>query len=319
MICEKCREELKINTNEMVKVADFEIGKYPVTQELWESIMGNNPSKFKGKYLPVDSVSWYDAVEFCNKMSEKEGLQKVYSDDYGPRTTCDFTANGYRLPTVNEWKFASEGGKKSRGYKYSGNDDINEVAWDDCSSDGQTHEVGMKKPNELGIYDMHGNVWEWCWDSFCGSNRRIRGGSCLSDADTCTEEYHESPWVRSKDLIGFRLVRTLPTKEPEIRREDKTFEEKPVVSREDVAFPSVKKPETKVTPVVESGSRCNTSGLTAQQRFNKQCDIYQTLVNIDEKRFASAYMTDMCKKYGKGVDLPSESGFNYNAWKHIKL
>ena len=149
---EICKETINM---QMIKVADFEIGKYPVTQKQYEEVMGNNPSYFKGPNRPVESVSWYDAVEFCNKLSEKEGLQKVYSGD-GFSTKCDFTANGYRLATANEWKFASEGGYKGKGYKYSGGDYIDKVAWYEDNSENQTQEVGTKQPNELGIYDMTG-------------------------------------------------------------------------------------------------------------------------------------------------------------------
>lgn len=195
-----------------VTVGSFMIGKYEVTQELWESVMGNNPSNFKGSKRPVEKVSWYDAVEFCNKLSEKEGLQKAYSRS-GANTTCDFNANGYRLPTEAEWEYAARGGASSTNTQYSGSNTIGNVAWYVSNSNNTTYEVGTKSPNQLGIYDMSGNVWEWCWDLysvfgvFCRVNR---GGSWVDIAELCrlaSRNIFLTPDKRYDDL-GFRLVRT---------------------------------------------------------------------------------------------------------------
>jgi len=114
---------------------------------------------------PAIGLTWLDAVDYCTRLSEMEGLQACYS---GVRrnTECDFTANGYRLPTEAEWEYAARGGIHSGGFKYPGSDDPLEVAWHAANSDGMTHPVGLLKPNELGIYDMSGNVAEWCWDWF---------------------------------------------------------------------------------------------------------------------------------------------------------
>jgi serine/threonine protein kinase len=228
-----------------VFVDRFFIGKYPVTQKEYEEIMRNNPSYFKEEKViktgflkiaskverltvpekPVERVSWYDAVEFCNKKSIKEGLTPCYSGS-SKNIECDFTANGYRLPTEAEWEYAARGGNKSRSYKYSGSDNIEDVAWYYGNSGDITHPVGTKQPNELGIYDMSGNVWEWCNDWYDanyyekssknnpkGPDRSIyhvlRGG-CFPDSDFCclaVGRNYDGP--TSSDIgYGFRLVRT---------------------------------------------------------------------------------------------------------------
>lgn len=113
--------------------------------------------------LPVTFVDWFDAVAYCNWLSQVAGLTPCYTN-IGKLTECDFSADGYRLPTEAEWEYAARGGHKSQGYVYSGSDDIDKVGWYEGNSGGQSHPVGQLKPNELGIYDMSGNRWEWCWD-----------------------------------------------------------------------------------------------------------------------------------------------------------
>ena len=170
----------------------FLIGKYEVTQAQWRAVMGNNPAEYKGADRPVENVSWNDAMEFCEKLNDL-GLAPA----------------GYKfsLPTEAQWEFAARGGNKSKGYEYSGSNDLNEVAWyHDNSYNEKHHDVGTKTPNELGLYDMSGNVWEWCLDAD-GSNRVVRGGSWCYDAYYCQVAYRVSSSPGLRDYYdGFRLA-----------------------------------------------------------------------------------------------------------------
>ena len=191
----------------------FWIGKYEVTQKEYESVMGNNPSHFKGKNKPVERVSWKDAVEFCKKLTKRERKAGRLPKN------CE-----YRLPTEPEWEFAARGGVKSKGYKFSGSNDANKVAccYNEKSGEG-TETVGSKNANELGIHDMSGNVYEWCSDSYDnyravkintpaeiieGASKVVRGGGWCVPAKYCrpTYRYKHSPDSKLK-RVGFRVVR----------------------------------------------------------------------------------------------------------------
>lgn len=224
--CENLNDEAKMfveKFSDMVFVSGFEndgdtipsfyIAKYPVTQELYESVTGENPSFFKGERLPVESVSFRDAVLFCNKLSEKHGFSPCYTFGYGC-LSCNFKANGYRLPTVTEWKHAAR--NKSKGYfSYSGSDIVDEVAWHAGNSEGRTHNVGEKTANELGIYDMSGNVYELSQPlgNYIDESRKsipILGGSWDSIGFECeisAINYLNSHNQICNETIGFRIVR----------------------------------------------------------------------------------------------------------------
>ncbi|MEI6681011.1 MAG: SUMF1/EgtB/PvdO family nonheme iron enzyme [Bacteroidota bacterium] len=188
-----------------VTLDNFYIGQYPVTQKLWQIVTGSNPSYFKGDHLPVEKISWDDTQEFIEKLNLKTG-------------------KSYRLPTEAEWDYAARGGNQSRGYTYSGSNSIDDVAWYDGNSGLKTHPVGQKQANELGLYDMSGNVCEWCNDWFAsdyyanspefnpkgpatGGRRVFRGGSCLSIPRRChsSNRYYYYP-IYHFDLRGFRLA-----------------------------------------------------------------------------------------------------------------
>ena len=186
-----------------VTLSSYYICKYEVTQALWRAVMGSNPSKFKGDNLPVEQVSWNDCQTFINRLN-------------------NYTGRNFRLPTEAEWEFAARGGNYSRHYKYSGSNYISDVAWYCDNSGNRTHPVGTKQANELGLYDMSGNVWEWCSDwygsysSYSQSNptgatsgfgRVERGGNWCGLARYCCSS-HRSYYApgNSFDDLGLRLV-----------------------------------------------------------------------------------------------------------------
>ena len=185
-----------------VTLSGYYIGQTEVTQELWEAVMGTNPSDFKGSNKPVEMVSWNDCQKFIKKLNQLTGIN-------------------FRLPTEAEWEYAARGGNKSKGYKYSGSNIIGDVAWYFYNSSSTTHQVGTKAPNELGLYDMSGNVWEWCSDWYgsysssaqsnptgpsSGYFRMLRGGS-FNDNAHVSYRFGNGPGYRYANF-GFRLVCT---------------------------------------------------------------------------------------------------------------
>ena len=222
---------------------DIEVFKYQVTQAIWTEIMGNNPSTFKGENKPVETISWWDTLEFCNKLSEKYGLIPVYNIDKkrGILTInqidgeisfpdkADFSkTEGFRLPTEIEWEWFAIGGKlANKDEKILDTNKMEEEAWYYKNSGGRTNNVGLKKPNQLGIYDCIGNVWEWCYDTTEGDiesgklyvytaldsrkkYREIRGGSWKNGENTCTLFFRDyCDTFHADSTIGFRIVRTV--------------------------------------------------------------------------------------------------------------
>ena len=229
-----------------VKLDDFYIGKYQVTQELWYEVMKDtdivDPSRFKGKNRPVESVSWNDAVRFCNMLSELKNLPVAYDasgnyiDVRGRKTRDIREVKGFRLPTEAEWEYAAIGGhraKKENGihiaeYKYAGSNRLKEVGWYEENSLEESKDVGLKLPNQLGLFDMSGNVYERCGDWYIddyykrcfdrgvvdnpvgpdtGSSRVYRRGSWLDYAVDCRVAYRNY-WdaVNRNCLVGFRLA-----------------------------------------------------------------------------------------------------------------
>ena len=188
-----------------VTLSSYYIGKTEVTQELWQAVMGSNPSKFSGTNLPVEKVSWEDCQSFVIKLNE-------------------LTGKNFRLPTEAEWEYAARGGNKSNGFKFSGGNNIAEVAWYSENGNKISHPVATKAPNELGIYDMSGNVWEWCSDWYSssyytsssqtnptgpnsGSYRVYRGGSWSGNARFCRVSHRDSNYPSYRfNYLGLRLA-----------------------------------------------------------------------------------------------------------------
>jgi formylglycine-generating enzyme required for sulfatase activity len=232
-----------------VTLSGFNMERYEVTQGQYEAVMGINPSSFKAnagagenqKRRPVEGVSWYDTLVFCNKLSMKEGLTPAYSiggktdpDEWGPIPTgLDAVwdgveivtgSNGYRLPTAAQWEYACRAGTTTPWHSGENSDNLGEYAWISNNSDSKTHEVGLKQPNAWGLYDMHGNVFEWCWDWYgaayptetqinpmgasSGSYRVIHGGGWNGSAQVVRSAYrgYPSPYSRG-NFLGFRVLR----------------------------------------------------------------------------------------------------------------
>ncbi len=227
-----------------VTLSSFYLSKYELSQWKYKKIMKDNPSYFSADTLrPVEEVSWYNAIEYCNKRSIKEGLTPCYNysiygndpafwplgwdSDYNNyvNLTCNWNVNGYRLPTEAEWEFAARGGILTNNYLYSGSNDLGTVGWFFSNAGSASHPLGLKQPNELGIHDMSGNNWEWCWDIYdsyqngeqinptgavSGIHRVLRGGSWMYQPDFCrvANRNHGYTPTSFNCNIGFRLCRT---------------------------------------------------------------------------------------------------------------
>ena len=197
-----------------VRVDGFLMDQHEVPQEVYEKVTGKAPSRVKNPRNPVEQVTWTAAVKFCNARSALEGLTPCYDLK---TWACDFSASGYRLPTEAEWEYACRAGSTSQFYFGSQAEDLRSYAWFEGNSDSKPHVVGQRKPNAWGLYDMAGNVWEWCHDFYGakyyrtspadnphgppqGEKRVLRGGAWSSSADNCAS------WVRNCDEAGLTDV-----------------------------------------------------------------------------------------------------------------
>ena len=208
-------------SHEVTLTRSFALMKTEVTQGLYEKVMGENPSEFKGENRPIENVSWYDAVTFANKLSVMEGRETCYEINGTDVQWTNKDCKGWRLPTEAEWEYAARGGEN---YKYSGSDNVDEVGWYDGNSGTETHSVGQKKANGFGLYDMSGNVYEWVWDWYgeyprasqtdplgspSGSLRVLRGGywCCFPGNLRVSARRDNVPSARFYNY-GFRLGRS---------------------------------------------------------------------------------------------------------------
>lgn len=210
-----------------VSVSAFFMDRNLVTQAEFEKVTGENPSRWKAPDNPVEQVRWSDAVRYCNKRSELDWLKPCYDLN---TWKCDFTANGYRLPTEAEWEYACRAGTKTSYFFGENSTKIGDYAWYDKNSGGHPRPVGRKKPNAWGLYDMAGNLWEWCNDFYqvdyygqspkqdprgpdSGKAKVVRGGAWRFSADNCRSgyRYNESPGYADVcfgyDIYGFRCVK----------------------------------------------------------------------------------------------------------------
>jgi formylglycine-generating enzyme required for sulfatase activity len=195
-----------------VGLAPYELGAFPITQAVYADVTGRRPSAVQGDALPVEGVSWWDAVSFCNDLSQHEGFAPAYRlHGDGEGVDWDPSADGYRLPTEAEWEHACRAG--TTGPRYG---PLDEIAWYRGNSDERIHDVGGKLPNPWGFYDMLGNVWDWCWDVYdaevYGSYRVLRGGGWFDEHWSCrASARRRSHPTFQVDDVGFRVARSVIT------------------------------------------------------------------------------------------------------------
>ncbi|WP_330256818.1 formylglycine-generating enzyme family protein [Nocardia sp. NBC_00565] len=191
-----------------VEVGAYRMAAFSVTQPQYQTVTDARPSATRGDRLPVEGVSWFDAIRFCNEMSLRAGLPPAYRVD-DDEVEWDTGADGYRLPTEAEWEYGCRAG--TTGPRYG---ELDEIAWYRGNSEGRSHPVGGKRPNAWGLYDMLGNVWDWCWDIYdaevYGSYRVLRGGGWSDEKWSCRASVRRRshPTYRIDD-VGFRVARSI--------------------------------------------------------------------------------------------------------------
>jgi formylglycine-generating enzyme required for sulfatase activity len=212
-----------------VHISSFYMDKYLVTQTEYEKVMGSNPSRWPGQTNPVEQIRWSDAVRYCNSRSRLEGLQPCYDLE---NWSCDFSQNGYRLPTEAEWEYACRAGTKTSYFFGEDASKLPNFAWFEKNSGQRPRPIGRKLPNPFGLFDMVGNVWQWCNDFYqvdyyeksprkdpkgpaSGDNKVVRGGSWAAEGEQCRSSfrYYENPSYTDVcfgyDIYGFRCVRSV--------------------------------------------------------------------------------------------------------------
>jgi formylglycine-generating enzyme required for sulfatase activity len=192
------------------QVTKMLVSQFPVTQLLYSQVTGTNPARFNSSMAPVESVSWFDAIDFCNELSTLQGLDPCYQINSEDESVhWDQDANGYRLLTDAEWEYACRAGVSDVRYG-----ELDSIAWFQDNSDDHTHTVGQKLPNKFGLNDMLGNVWEWCWDVYdpkvYGSYRVFRGGGWADeDRGVLASNRRRSHPTYAIDDLGFRIARSV--------------------------------------------------------------------------------------------------------------
>lgn len=217
-----------------ITVSSFEMAKFEVTVADWKAYTSANkmsmparPSWGWNDEYPMTNITWTDAIKYCNWLSKVNNLKPAYSKK-GDKYICDFKADGYRLPTEAEWEYAAKGGNKSQNFTYSGSNDLEMIAWYAENSRKSPQEIGTKLANELGIHDLSGNVWEWCWNYYSpihhlvekrdnpvgpdrGEKRTVRGGSWDSSKLEYLKPSNQLSWnpISTNEFFGLRIVRTV--------------------------------------------------------------------------------------------------------------